>query len=66
MVQFIDVITTYELLGVQFMGLVGDGGGSNVKFINTLFGIQSKCSNLPIPDSVFTCINLKEKRRLMY
>ena len=66
MSQFMDVLSSYELLGVEVIGIVSDGGGSNVEFINTLFGIQSKFSNWPIPDSVFTCINLKEKRRLMY
>ena len=35
--QFIDVLTTYELLGVQILGIVSDGGGSNTKFFNTLF-----------------------------
>ena len=64
--QFIDVVTSYELLGVQIVGLVSDGGGSNVKFFNTLFGIQSKYSKWPLPDSVFTLICMKDNRRLMY
>ena len=36
--QFINVITSYEIIGVEIIGLVSDGGGSNVKFFNTLFG----------------------------
>ena len=35
--QFIDVLTSYEILGVQVLGIVSDGGGSNTKFFNTLF-----------------------------
>ena len=30
--QFIDVLTSYEILGVQVLGIVSDGGGSNTKF----------------------------------
>ena len=40
--QFIDVLTTYELLGVQILGIASDGGGANTKFFNTLFGRHLK------------------------
>ena len=64
--QFIDVVSSYELLGVQIIGLVSDGGGSNVKFFNTLFGIQCKYSKWPLSDSVYTLMCMKDNSRLIY
>ena len=64
--QFIDVVSTYELLGVQMLGLVSDGGGSNVGFFNTLFGRQDKYSTWPASDSVYSNISMKSNKRLMY
>ena len=34
--QFIDVVTSYELIGVKIYGIVSDGGGGNTKFFNMI------------------------------
>ena len=34
--QFIDVVTSYELLGIKNYGIVSDGGGGNTKLFNTI------------------------------
>ena len=54
------------MIGVEIIGLVSDGGGSNVKFFNTLFGRQDKYSKWPLSDSVFTVVYTNHKRRIMY
>ena len=34
--QFIDVLTSYELIGVKILGIVGDGGGGNERFFRNI------------------------------
>ena len=61
-----DEVSSYELLGVEVIGIVSDGGGSNVGFFNTLFGKQKKYSKWPLVKSVFTNICLNNGRRFIY
>ena len=46
--QFMDVVSSHELLGVEVIGIVSDGSGSNVGFFNTLFGKQKKYYKWPL------------------
>ena len=64
--QFIDVITSYEILGVQVLGIVSDGGGSNTKFFNTLFTQQIKYGSWPTKDSVCTVNPANMCQMIMY
>ena len=38
--QFIDVVCSYELMGVKIYGMVSDGGGGNTKFFNIISEYQ--------------------------
>ena len=64
--QFIDVLTSYELLGVEILGIVSDGGGSNVRIFNTLFSQQQKYSKWPTKDSVTTKNPFNMNRLIIY
>ena len=64
--QFIDVISSYEMIGVEIIGLVSDGGGYIVKLFNTLFGRQDKHSKWTLSDIVFVVVYMNHKRRIMY
>ena len=44
--QFVDVVTSYETIGVTIFGIVSDGGCGNAKFFKML------CNNLTIYGSV--------------
>ena len=34
--QFIDVLTSYELMGIQIHGIISDGSGGNEKFFRSI------------------------------
>ena len=34
--QFIDVMISYEMMGIQIFGVVSDGGGGNENFLRTM------------------------------
>ena len=34
--QFLDVIVSYELIGVKILGIVSDAGGGNESFFKTI------------------------------
>ena len=63
--QFIDVVTSYETIGVNIFGIVSDGGGGNAKFFKLLR------DNLPISGSgvnmnCFWCKNPIDPSRFIY
>ena len=63
--QFIDVVISYEIIGVIIFGIVSDSGGGNEKFFKLLR------DNLPISGSgnainCFQCKNLVDPSRVIY
>ena len=34
--QFIDVVSSYQLIGIKIHGIVSDGGGGNTKFFHMI------------------------------
>ena len=51
--QFMDVLTVYENVGVEICGLVCDGGGSNESFLHSIVENFNLDVELPEEDSLF-------------
>ena len=63
--QFVEVVTSYENIGVKIFGVVSDGVGGNTKFFYTL------CDNLPMNPpwpviAAIRCLNPVDPYRYIY
>ena len=63
--QFIEVVISYENIGVKIIGIVSDGGGGNTEFFRML------CDNLPVEThwpgkASIICLNPVDKSRYIY
>ena len=63
--QFIDVVTSYEMIGVKIYGMVSDGGGGNTNFFNMIADDKSLQGKW-ISKEYLRALNLVDTTRYIY